>query len=226
MQQVELTREHHSAITVDGIRFATVFERDADERSPLLVLLHGRGDTAAGFRASWRDFPVKLQLSLPLAPEPYGETGERQWFAWPPGMAEDALAAAVLRAEARLWPALTGLAKGRRVMVGGFSQGALVAYAMAVKHPDVIACAFPIGGRLPAIALPRGAQGDGAIAPIVALHGTQDERIPIEDDRASIALLVAAGASAELIELPGTGHVITPAVVEALATQVRMRLPR
>src|ERR1043165_9441285 len=97
VQLVELTREHVSATTVAGTRFATVFERDADDRWPLLIILHGRGDTAE-----------HLRVPPPLAPRPCDDG--RQWFAWPPGSTDDALASAVATAAAKLWPAITGLA--------------------------------------------------------------------------------------------------------------------
>ena len=218
IQLVELTREHFSATTIAGTRFATIFERDADERWPLLVILHGRGDTAEHFRDAWRNFPIKLQLSLPLAPIPFDHG--RQWFDWPPATTDDALAASVLAAEAKLWPAIVGLAQGRRLFVAGFSQGALVAYAMAIRHPDDILCAFPIAGRLPAAVLTPGTR----IAPIVAIHGTRDDVIPIDAARRSIAILGLAGATAELLELPDVGHTIAPAVYDTLVREVRARL--
>jgi phospholipase/carboxylesterase len=217
--EIDLSREHDNAITIAGVSFTTVFEREADEQSPLLVMLHGRGDTARNFRGSWPSVPVKLQLSFPLAPLPFGNG--RQWFEWPPDTGEDALADAVSAAEAKLWPAIVGLAHGRKVMVGGFSQGALVAYAMAVRHPDEVVCAFPIGGRIPRKLLPaRGVR----TAPIVALHGVGDSTIPIDEARDGIAALLAAGAEARLEEYPGVGHAITPAMFDQLVQRVRARL--
>jgi predicted esterase len=126
VHEVQLTREHHSRITLAGVSFATVFERDANEQSPLLVMLHGRGDTPEGFRYAWHNFPVKLQLSLP------------KWSA----DGGDANAAATA-----LWPAMVALAHGRPLMIGGIDQGAAVASAMAALHPEAVACALPIAGR-------------------------------------------------------------------------------
>ncbi len=194
----------------------TVFELSANEQSPLLVMLHGRGDTARQFREAWPAFPVKLQLSLPLAPLPLN--GGRQWFEWLPNTGDEALAERVSAAEAKLWPAIVELAHGRKVMVGGFSQGATVAYAMAMKHPDDVTAAFLIGGRMPERLRSQRA------APIVALHGVDDDRVSIDDARAGIASLQAAGLDAALNEYPGVGHTIAPAMFEQLAQSVRARL--
>jgi phospholipase/carboxylesterase len=213
---VELTREAPSQHTVAGVHFVELFERDANSTSPLLVGLHGRGDTAQGFAQAWRNFPAKLEIALALAPLPYADG--RQWFDWPPAMTDDALAEAVGAAEAKLWPAIAELAHDRKVLISGFSQGAVLAYVMAARHPDAIAYAFPIAGRMPAKLLPRGST---RTAPVYALHGTADERIAIDASREAIAAFQAVGATAELHEFPGIGHTITPAIRDDLASHVR-----
>lgn len=212
---LDLTREHDTAGTYAGVGFTIVMELDATMQSPVFVMLHGRGDTAKQFRDAWPAFPVKLQLSFAQAPLPFGKG--RQWFEWQPGTSDDEYADAVGAAEAKLWPAITELANGRTLLVGGFSQGAAVAYAMAVRHPEVSG-AFLIGGRIP-VKL----HADRA-APIVALHGTADDRISIEVARNGIAAVKAAGLDVTLYEYPGVGHTISPAMFEQLAESVRARL--
>jgi len=213
---VELTREHPSQQTLAGVHFVLLFEQDANDASPLLVGLHGRGDTAEGFAHAWRNFPAKLEIALALAPLPYGDG--RAWFDWPPGMTDDALADAVGAAEAKLWPAIVELAHGRKVLISGFSQGAVLAYVMAVRHPDTVAYAFPIAGRMPDKLLPR---GNVRTAPVYALHGTADATIGIAASREAIAAFTAVGATAELHEFAGVGHTIAPAMRDDLVTHVR-----
>jgi phospholipase/carboxylesterase len=213
---MELSREEPSQQTLGGVHFVELFEREAHDASPLLVGLHGCGDTAEGFARAWRHFPAKLEIALALAPLPY--EGGRQWFDWPPGMTDDALADAVSAAEVRLWPAIVQLAHGRKVIVVGFSQGAMLAYVIAVRHPDAVAVAFPIAGRMPYKLLPR---GKVRTAPVVAMHGTEDQTIGIEASREAIAAFQAAGATAELREYPGVDHTIAPAMRDELVTSVR-----
>ena len=213
---VELTREHPSQKTVAGVSFVVLFEQDANESSPLLVALHGRGDTAAGFAGVWRNFPAKLEIALALAPLPYGPG--RAWFDWPRGMTDDALADAVSAAEAKLWPAIAAVAHGRKVIISGFSQGAVLAYVIAARHPEAVAYAFPIAGRMPRPLLPR----EGVrTAPVYALHGTADPVIEIDAAREAIAAFTAAGATAELHAFAGIGHTIAPAMRDDLVTHVR-----
>jgi phospholipase/carboxylesterase len=213
---VDPSREEPSREAFGGVEFLTYFERSARTSSPLIVALHGRGETPPDFAPVWRDFPAKVEIALPRAPLRYADG--LQWFDWPPGMTDDALAEAVSAAEAKLWPAIAAVARGRKIILAGFSQGAVVAYAMALRHPDEIACAFPIAGRLPAKLLPH---GHVRAAPVYALHGTDDPAISVEAARDVIAALAAAGTPAELHEFAGTGHTISPAMRDDLITQVR-----
>lgn len=218
---LELTREEPSQQTVAGVHFVELFERDANSASPLLVGLHGRGDTAEHFARVWHNFPAKLEIALALAPLPYGDG--RAWFDWPPDMTDDALADAVSAAEAKLWPAIAQLAHGRKVIICGFSQGAVLAYVIAARHPDAVAYAFPIAGRMPRTLFPR---GNVRTAPVYALHGTADARIEIDAAREAIAAFTAAGATAELHEFAGIGHTIAPAMRDDLVTHVRAVIER
>ena len=202
--------------TVAGVRFVELFAHGADQASPLLVGLHGRGGTPERFARVWADFPAKLEIALAQAPLPYARGGA--WFDWPPAMTDDALADAVSAAEAQLWPAIAELAHGRKVLVSGFSQGAVLAYVMAVRHPDAVAYAFPIAGRLPDKLLPR---GNVRAAPVYALHGTADEMIDIDASRDAIAAFQSVGAPAELREFAGIGHTIAPEMRDDLRARVR-----
>src|SRR5262249_6452486 len=113
---------------------------------------------------------------------------------------------AVGAAEERLWPAIVERAHGRKLIVVGFSQGAVMAYALAARHAGAIALAIPIAGRAPYARLHGSLKG---AAPVFALHGTDDDRISVAEGRATVAAFVADGAQAELMELPGVGHTIT-----------------
>lgn len=76
----------------------------------------------------------------------------------------------------------------------GFSQGAALAYSIAITHPGQIASLAGLSGFLP-----DGASGWLANErlkglPVFVAHGTQDERVPVEKARMSVSLLESAGA--------------------------------
>jgi phospholipase/carboxylesterase len=200
---------------VEHLRFVQLFAHGADDTSPLLVVLHGRGDTADNFARVWQDLPVKLAIAVADAPMAYGDG--RQWYDFRPGMSDRDFATALGDAEARVWPAIAELAHGRKLLLAGFSQGANLTYLMATRHPDAIAYAFPFSGRLPiALTPPAGTH----LAPVYALHGNRDQTIAIDDARRTIAAFQAIGGTAELHELDGVGHTIAPAMLDDFANHV------
>jgi predicted esterase len=204
-----------------GVRFVHVFAHGADTSAPLLVWIHGRGGTPEKFEAWWREFPAPLEIALPQGFAPSGSGWS--WFDWPPGVSEEDLVAAVSAAETRLWQGITDTAHGRKVIVAGFSQGAILAYLMAARHPDTVLYAFPIAGLLPTTLLPS---GHAPRAPVYAMHGTTDDVIPADYGRATVAAFKKDGAAAELLELPGVGHTLTPEIRAALVTRVRALIER
>jgi phospholipase/carboxylesterase len=201
--------------TVSGLRVVEIFPHGADTSAPLVVALHGRGGRPEKLAWLWDDFPQPIQVALVQGPERFGWGWE--WFDWPRGTSDDALAAAVGAAEDKLWPTIVALAHGRKVIVTGFSQGAMVAYALAARHPDEIAYAFPISGGAPHHLFPR---NPARTAPVYALHGTDDDVIPVYFARATVAAFRDSGGKAELREFAATGHTITPAMHADLVTHI------
>jgi phospholipase/carboxylesterase len=193
---------------VAGVRFVEVAGPEVGKAAPLVVALHGLGGSPEGLASRlWPEVPPGVEVALPQAPLAAGAGW--QWFEWPRGLSEAELADAIAAADDRLWPAILALAHGRKVIVCGFSQGAVLAYAMAARHADVVALAIPIAGRAPYALLHRGHEG---VARVYALHGTDDDRIPVEAGRGTVAAIVADGGKAELKEFAGVGHTITAAM--------------
>src|SRR5262245_7392115 len=99
--------------TYEGIEMIELFPGDADERSPLIVAIHGMGDRPEHWVEDWRRFPAKVHIALPRAFDPYGPGFS--WFQFEDGMTDEQLGAAVGTAEARLWKGIAKLAGDRRV---------------------------------------------------------------------------------------------------------------
>jgi phospholipase/carboxylesterase len=204
----ETTRE----VTRGGIRFLEIFAHGADESSPLVVAIHGRGGSPERFARVWQGFPEKAEIALPQG---FARTGDGwTWFELR-GYSEDVIAAALASADDKLWPAIVELAAGRKIIVTGFSQGGILAYVLAARHADAIAYAFPVAGGAPDKLIP--ARG----APIYALHGTDDDVVPVTWARSAIAAFRRQGGTAELRAFPGIGHTVTPEIREDLWAHVR-----
>jgi phospholipase/carboxylesterase len=77
----------------------------------------------------------------------------------------------------------------------GFSQGAALAYAMTIIHPERVTSLAGLSGFLPAGASswlgPNRLNG----LPVFIAHGTNDDLVPVERARESVGFLQDAGAN-------------------------------
>lgn len=209
----------------EGVDFVELFPNGADASSPLIVAVHGRGDRPENWVDAWRKFPEKAWIALPRAFTAFGPGWS--WFDLHEGMTDAELGAAVGEAEARLWRGVAALAAdktraNKKILVTGFSQGGILSFAMAARHPDAIAYAFPVSGSCPGPLLPK----NGArAAPLVALHGTEDHVLDVKWGRGAVHAFAEQGNQATLKEYPGVGHTITPAMRADLWAEIQKALP-
>lgn len=185
-------------------------------RLPLLVALHGDGDTAGHFYDTALDqLDTPARVVLLKGPIDYG-TGD----AWPGRQEEfvawgDALAE-VVQELLRKYPT-----HGQPVLFG-FSGGAMMAYYQAARHGDLYGGVVPVSGRLTREMI----GGDPVPSAVVvrAFHGRGDSVVQVGGGRHAARLLRDAGIDIELTEFDG-GHLglfreskplVTAALAEAL----------
>jgi phospholipase/carboxylesterase len=184
---------------------------------PMIVVLHGLGDRP---HPEWiGELPVPVRLVLPQAPTPY--FGGFAWFEYRAAESKPAdLARGIAGAAEQLARAIAILRTRRategKVLVTGFSQGGMLSYALALRHPDGLALAVPIAGLLPEPLWPERASPGTAYPPIRAMHGDADTLVPIARARSLHAHLARLGFDEKLGEHSGVGHAITPAMFEQL----------
>lgn len=186
----------------EGVPFVELFPQDADESSPIVVAVHGRGDRPDRWVETWRAFPARARIALPRAPTPLGDGFS--WFAFRDGMTDEQFGAEVGAAEEKLWRGIAKLAdRKQKLVVTGFSQGGILSFAMASRHPDAIARAFPVAGSCPGPLLPK---DKARAAPITAFHGTEDDVLAIRWAREAVHAFQEQGNEASLREYPGVRH--------------------
>ena len=106
-----------------------------------------------------------------------------------------------------------------RVVLGGFSQGAVMSYALGLgRGRPRPAALLALSGFIPEV---EGWEPDlePPFPPIAIVHGTYDPVIPVQFAHAARALLEEAGAEPLYRELP-IEHWIDPAVLPELRTLV------
>lgn len=195
---------------------------------PWIVALHGRGGRADRFLdafSGWDGPPVRV-LAV-QAPEPIGEG-----FTWFPVRvgenAPDVLEPAVQARADALAEAIPAWAQAYAVegspVVTGFSQGAMLSYAVGLRHPDRVAAAVPVAGWVvDALVVPH--SPTGATAPIRALHGTADTVLPFVPTRRAVDRLRASGFDVTLQRFDGVEHAIPPTMRRAWFDTLAAALP-
>lgn len=183
---------------VDATRLSNA---DAGEDAPLVVAIHGRGDTPESFSDTFHAYEGRATFVFFRGTAPYGEGSA--WFSLGAATGGDELAAGVASARDALHARITKVARGRRYAMVGFSQGGFLAFAFAARYPAEVACALPIAGMLPPSLYPV---RDAPTAEVFAFHGEDDPRVAASAGRATANAFVAAGGSARFTAYPGLGH--------------------
>ena len=189
------------------------------EATALVVFLHGYGADGAdllGLADVLEAHLPGVAFAAPDAPERcLGGGFGYQWFPipWLDGSSEAAAAAGLAAAvvdvngflDARL--AEEGLTPDRLVLVG-FSQGAMMSLEVAPRRPGALAGVVAISGRL----LRPEALAAEAVQkpPVLLIHGDQDPVVPFADMGKAGDTLVAAGFPTYGHVMEGTGHGIAP----------------
>lgn len=190
----------------------------AESRLPMLVALHGLGDSAQNFADAFRGLDTPLRLVVLQAPTPYVDG-----FSWFELHGDrDAVGPGIAAAADRVVAMVRWLERERptrgKPMVTGFSQGGAISYALAARYPGDFSAAFPLGGWLPPDLRPSKTD---APPKIIGFHGSQDVRVSIADGRAAVSAFKDAWGDAQLVEDPEAGHTISPTLRLALFRNVR-----
>ena len=212
----------------------------------LILLLHGWGSSGAAMaplaQALRLRFPQAAVLA-PDAPDIYERDAERGAESAPEGSTVAARTPprrqwyAVRDITPEVWPArvaacLPGLhawvsAQQQRLGVapaatclGGFSQGAIVALALAVQHDGLAGRVLAFAGCFTA---PPAAAPEHTTLHL--FHGADDAVIPADGSRQALAWLAERGGDATLDVAQGVGHELHTALVQCALQRLQNHIP-
>jgi phospholipase/carboxylesterase len=198
---------------------------DPESALPLVVTLHGRGSTPESFRQFFEsmDAPARLiHLRAPIE-----EHDGRAWFTfWNHSRAGlmDEMRTLAERAVATAEQVREARPTRGEPLITGFSQGAMLVYVIALRHPEAFAAALPVSG-----VCFDGFYGDvpperyAEMPPIVAFHGLDDPIIPVRSERRTIEALQRRGVTAELRTFPDVPHWIMRGLRTDLHAEIARR---
>jgi predicted esterase len=188
---------HTIQATTSETAFRYIMQRPgwgAGEGQPLIVALHGNGDTIHNFRKTlFDDLAVDARIIFVQGPYTY-----RNGYAWPRSGSElkrygDALAE-VVETLSQKYPAAT------RPILIGFSGGGCMAYYLAASYPDRYSTVIPVSGSLDSSVVRETAPPDDA-AEVVAMHGTSDPLIGYAAGLGAVDQLLALGMTARMVDM-------------------------
>ncbi len=185
----------------------------------LLLLIHGWTGDENSMWVFARGFPPDYWIVAPRAPHGMKPGG----YSWRPFQAgeRDRPSIEVLRPSAdALLSLVDAYAVGNNLEAGefdiiGFSQGAALANALALLHPERIERVGVLAGFVPAGSESLVTSRPLAGKSFFVAHGTQDETVRIEDARRSVQLLEEAGAQVTFCE-DEVGHKVSAVCLRAL----------
>lgn len=176
---------------------------------PLVVVMHGFGDVPEHLRDAVVGCALPVRVVAPRAPTPAGDG-----FSWferrvqPDGTRGWDVAGIEARTD-ELAALIRTLSPTHRAVVTGFSQGGVLSFAMATRHPEAVVAAIPVSGAVPdalVVAAPP------AAPPIRALHGLDDDVLEAMPAIDAVRRLRDLGWDAEIATFPGVRHAIPPEV--------------
>ncbi|MFO0751065.1 MAG: alpha/beta hydrolase [Myxococcota bacterium] len=172
------------------IGYAVLEPDDADESTPLVIALHGMGDTAEGFARFLRRLGLRARFFVARGPLPFGNFGGRQWYEM---NADDAMKQIHNRAKDLLTLADKVRAlhpQAGKPLLLGFSQGASIALQAALEFPDSWRGVVGLSGY---IATEGGAVAPTSPMPVLVVAGTKDDIVPEARSWAAAGALERAG---------------------------------
>lgn len=199
----------------------------ADARLPLVVALHGVGDTPESFAQLIVPTGLRVRLAAPAGPRVQGHGFG--WFPLRSLLTDARWGEHIAEAAALVAPEIARLAQVYptcgRPLVTGFAQGAMVAFALAAQPNPVVGGAFPLAGELPPSLWPHARTGATGLPVVEVFQGLDDRRVRADKARATWEAFHAAGYPGEFHGYAGVLHTVSPdenlALRDALAATVR-----
>jgi len=179
-----------------------------DDALPLVVVLHGRGGSAQRFSQRFGRWDTPARVVFLQGPSRSGDGFA--WFERPVRSLDDATFDATLEARVADVFATVEVVRTHRptapgpIVLAGYSQGASVALATGMRHPELARDVVIASSWLPARWVDEHESVGGPR--VSACHGVADRRLPVSQARSLYSGLARAGYAVELQELPGEGH--------------------
>jgi len=208
---------------------ALILQQPSPKAAQLILLFHGVGSNAqslAGLGQAYAQaFPQAMVVAVDAPHASELAPGGRQWFSVT-GVTEENRPARVDAAlpafefAVRHWQERSGVDTAGTALVG-FSQGAIMALASALRPEPVAARVIAIAGRF--ARLPEAPLHEGSTLHL--LHGKADTVMPYSHAIDGALRLKALGTDFTADVLPFIGHELHPDLMELAVEKLQQHVP-
>jgi len=193
---IQVKFKDHSGSARNTISLYSVPDQYTPEQAwPLVVALHGYGDTAASFHDLWKSVTDSLGFVL-LTPQ--GEDRTKEGFGWTWGSSAERavqISVDIVRKAVHVDP--------RRVYLTGFSLGGSLCYKLGLKYPHIFHGIAPLGAPFDKkfLSANRTLQN----LRVYIGHGTLENNF-LTSAQAAAGVFQGLGAKVKLVPYEGIGH--------------------
>lgn len=191
------------------------------QNQPLVIFLHGYGSNEQDLFGIKDDLPASYTYLSVRAPMTM-EEGSYQWFRKKGegaynGETDDLKTNGQVLLDFIAQAAKKYHTEPQKVFLVGFSQGAIMSYELALRHPEAVGGIAALSGRiLPVLKSALKPDEKRQALAIFIGHGKQDNRLPYKDGTDASSLLQGLSLTPEFHGYEGLGHNISAAEIEDL----------
>ncbi|MNI53236.1 Carboxylesterase 2 [compost metagenome] len=206
-------------------------QANADSREqPLVIFLHGYGSNEQDLFGIKDELPSAYNYLSVRAPMVMQE-GSYQWFRKKGegaynGETDDLKSSGQLLLDFVVQATKKYHTQPEKVFLVGFSQGAIMSYEVALRHPEAVGGIAALSGRiLPVLKSELKPDEKRQSLAIFIGHGTADQRLPFSDGTEANSLLQSISLEPEFHAYQGVGHSISAEEMQDLSAWLQRRNP-
>jgi len=211
------------------LKYMEQVNRDSSGQ-PLVIFLHGYGSNEQDLFGIKDDLPSEYNYLSVRAPMVMQE-GSYQWFRKKGegaynGETDDLKSSGQLLLEFITQATNKYHTQPHKVFLMGFSQGAIMSYEVALRHPEAVGGIAALSGRiLPVLQSELKPDEKRESLAIFIGHGTADQRLPLSDGTEANSLLQSVSLEPEFHAYQGVGHSISAEELKDLSAWLQRLNP-
>ncbi|MGY3303061.1 phospholipase/carboxylesterase [Pseudomonas sp. PvR086] len=216
----------HTDLPLKYLEQANVESRN----QPLVIFLHGYGSNEQDLFGIKDELPPQYTYLSVRAPMTL-EEGSYQWFRKKGegaynGETDDLKTSRQVLLDFVAQAAKKYHTETDKVFLVGFSQGAIMSYEVALRHPEAVGGIAALSGRILPV-LKSELKPDEKRQPLAIFigHGTADKRLPYTDGTEADSLLQSLSLKPEFHAYEGVGHSISATEMQDLSAWLQRLNP-